>query len=110
MIPFWPVSRILVRSGALLSIEYIDPDPSGQCQGKRGATSTIGIDIPVKERSIFGPKSTISGAKDARITPAKSKEKRRRTQRHQQMAKRPAQRTSGTARIGYACLRPSSTP
>src|SRR5262249_19084509 len=76
-------SRILVGSGALLNIEYIDPDPSGQCQGKRRDASSTGVHIPVAERSILGPWSTMSGAKDARLTLANSKKKRRCTHMHE---------------------------
>jgi len=78
------MSRILVRSGAALDAGYIDPEPSGQCHGKRRGTSTADVHIPVMERSILGPKSTTSGARDARNTPANSKEKRRCTERHEE--------------------------
>src|SRR5215472_4061097 len=107
---FWPISRILVGSGALLNIEYIDPDPSGQCQGKRGVALSIGVHMPVTEWSILGPRSTMSGAKDATLTLAKSKKNRRCTHMHQQAARAPAQRTSGIVWMGYPCFRPSSTP
>jgi hypothetical protein len=74
MMLFWPTSRILVRSGAWLAVGYIDPDPSGQCQGNKGATSIIGTVSPVVERKILGPKSRTSGIMDARNTLAKRRQ------------------------------------